>query len=190
MELFLLSFLGDLMNIVQLIFNSLLYILPAYVANAAACVFGGGTPVDLGRHFLDGRRIVGNGVTYRGFFSGLLWGCITAILEGVLLNLDLIGTPYFYYNIFKWAYIGFLLSLGALFGDMVGSFIKRRLGLEQGKPAPLLDQLDFVLFAILFAYPFAPLTWEMIITILVITPLIHLSGNIVAYLLGIKSIWW
>ncbi|MBW9222993.1 CDP-2,3-bis-(O-geranylgeranyl)-sn-glycerol synthase [Methanothermococcus sp. SCGC AD-155-E23] len=178
------------MDLIQLIFKSLLYILPAYVANAAACIFGGGTPVDLGRKFLDGRRILGNGVTYRGFFFGLLFGCITATLEGILLNLDLVGTSHFYYKVFKWLCLGFLLSLGALFGDMVGSFIKRRLGIERGKPAPLLDQLDFVLFAILFAYPFAPITLEMVVIILVITPLIHLSGNIVAYLLGIKSMWW
>ena len=178
------------MDLIQLIFKSLLYILPAYVANAAACIFGGGTPVDLGRKFLDGRRILGNGVTYRGFFFGLLFGCITATLEAILLNLDLVGTSHFYYKVFKWLCLGFLLSLGALFGDMVGSFIKRRLGIERGKPAPLLDQLDFVLFAILFAYPFAPITLEMVVIILVITPLIHLSGNIVAYLLGIKSMWW
>ena len=178
------------MDLIQLIFNSLLYILPAYVANAAACVFGGGTPVDLGRYFLDGRRILGNGVTYRGFLFGILFGCITALFEGILLNLDIVGTSEFHYNIFKWIHLGFLLSSGALFGDMVGSFIKRRLGIEQGKPAPLLDQLDFVIFAILFAYPFAPISLDMVITILVITPVIHLSGNIVAYLLGIKSIWW
>ena len=182
--------LGDLMNPVQLLFNSLIYILPAYVANAAACVFGGGTPVDLGKYFLDGRRVLGNGVTYRGFFFGVFLGCITALFEGILLNLDILGTFQFYSNLIEWVCLGFLLSSGALFGDMVGSFIKRRLGIEQGKPAPLLDQLDFVIFAILFAYPFAPITLDMVITILIITPVIHLSGNVVAYLLGIKSIWW
>ena len=178
------------MNLVQLLFNSLVYILPAYVANATACIFGGGKPVDLGRYFIDGRRLLGDGVTYRGFFFGLLFGCVTATFQGILLNLNTLGTPEFQYDLLKWIYIGFLLSLGALFGDMVGSFIKRRLGIERGKPAPLLDQLDFVVFAIIFAYPFAPLPLDMIVTILIITPVIHLSGNIVAYLLGIKSIWW
>ena len=178
------------MNPVRILFNSLIYILPAYVANAAACVFGGGVPVDLGKCFLDGRRLLGDGVTYRGFFFGLLCGCIAAAFESVLLNLDIVGTSEFYYNLFKWIYVGFFLSLGALFGDMVGSFIKRRLGIERGRPAPLLDQLDFVVCAMLFAYPFAPLTLDMIVTILIITPVIHLSSNIVAYLLGIKNIWW
>ncbi|HID09477.1 TPA: CDP-archaeol synthase, partial [Candidatus Micrarchaeota archaeon] len=32
-------------------------------------------------YFFDGRRVLGNGVTYRGFFFGLLFGCITAALE-------------------------------------------------------------------------------------------------------------
>ena len=178
------------MDINNLIINSLIYILPAYVTNAAACIFGGGKPLDSGKLFMDGRRIIGNGVTYRGTFFGLLCGVIAAILEGIFFNLNIVGNIAFYYHIFEWACVGLLLSLGALFGDMLGSFIKRRLGFTQGRPAPLLDQLGFVLFAILFAYPFAPIPWNMIILLLIITPLVHLFSNILAYLLGIKKVWW
>jgi len=35
------------------------FFLPAYFANATPVVLGGGTPIDLGRNFLDGRRILG-----------------------------------------------------------------------------------------------------------------------------------
>ena len=178
------------MAIVQLLFNSMIYILPAYVANASACVFGGGTPLDMGINFIDGKRLIGNGVSYRGTFFGLLCGTITAILEGIIANSNILGDTAFYFNTFEWAYIGFLLSLGALFGDMFGSFIKRRLGLAQGKPAPVLDQLGFVVFAILFAYPFAPISPDKIIVLLIITPIIHLSANVIAYKLGLKDVWW
>ncbi|WP_048057878.1 CDP-2,3-bis-(O-geranylgeranyl)-sn-glycerol synthase [Methanothermococcus okinawensis] len=178
------------MSIIQLIYNSLIYILPAYVANASACIFGGGTPLDMGKKFVDGKRIVGNGVTYRGTFFGILCGIIVAVLEGMIVNLNIVNNIAFYFNIFEWVYIGFLLSLGALFGDMLGSFIKRRIGIAQGKPAPILDQIGFVVFAILFAYPIAPISIEMIIVLLIITPAVHLLGNIVAYLLGVKKVWW
>ena len=178
------------MGTIQLLFNSLIYILPAYVANASACVFGGGAPLDMGKNFIDGKRLIGNGVSYRGTFFGLLCGTIAAILEGIIINLNIVGNTAFYFNIFEWAYIGFLLSLGALFGDMFGSFIKRRIGLAQGKPAPILDQLGFVVFAILFAYPFAPISPNMIIVLLIITPIIHLSANVIAYKLGLKDVWW
>ncbi|EHP89576.1 CDP-2,3-bis-(O-geranylgeranyl)-sn-glycerol synthase [Methanotorris formicicus] len=179
------------MDIVGLVFSSFWYILPAYIANATACIFGGGTPLDLGRNFIDGRRLIGNGVTFRGTFSGILCGTIAAILQGVILNLKIINTPMvFYSNIFECAFLGFLLSSGALFGDMVGSFIKRRLEIKQGNPAPILDQLNFVFGAILFTYPFSPLPLNMIITICVITPIIHLTSNIIAYKLKIKKVWW
>ncbi|WP_292460775.1 CDP-2,3-bis-(O-geranylgeranyl)-sn-glycerol synthase [Methanothermococcus sp.] len=178
------------MNIIQLLYNSLVYILPAYIANASACIFGGGTPLDAGKHFIDGKRIIGNGVTYKGTFFGLLCGTIVAVLEGIIINLNIMGTAAFYFNTFEWAYVGFLLSLGALFGDMFGSFIKRRIGLAQGRPAPILDQLGFVVFAILFAYLIAPISFEMVVMLIIITPIIHLFGNIVAYKLGFKKVWW
>ncbi len=178
------------MDIVQLVLNSLIYIFPAYIANASACIFGGGAPLDHGKNFIDGRRLIGNGVSYKGTFFGLLCGTIAAILEGTLIYLNIIGTKAFYFNVFEWAYIGFLLSLGALFGDMLGSFIKRRIGIAQGKPAPILDQVGFVVFAILFAYPVVPISIEMIVTLIIITPLIHLLGNIIAYKLGYKDVWW
>ena len=178
------------MSIIQLFYNSLIYILPAYIANASACIFGGGTPLDVGKKFIDGKRIIGNGVTYRGTFFGLLCGTIVAVLEGIIINLNIVGNTAFYFNTFEWAYVGFLLSLGALFGDMFGSFIKRRIGLAQGRPAPILDQLGFVVFAILFAYPIAPISFEMIIMLIIITPTVHLFGNIVAYKLGFKKVWW
>ena len=178
------------MDVIYLIINSLIYILPAYVTNAAACIFGGGRPLDSGRLFIDGRRIMGNGVTYRGTFFGLLCGVIVALLEGIFFNINTFENIVFYYGILEWVGIGLLLSSGALFGDMLGSFIKRRLGFAQGRPVPLLDQLGFVVFAILFAYPFAPIPWDMIILLLIITPLIHLLSNILAYLLGIKKVWW
>ena len=167
-----------------------LYILPAYIANASACIFGGGVPLDMGKQFIDGKRLIGNGVTYKGTFFGLLCGTVMAILEGVIVNLNIVGNIAFYFNIFEWAYIGFLLSLGALFGDMFGSFVKRRIGLAQGKPAPILDQLGFIVFAILFAYPVSPIPLDMIIVLLIITPSIHLSANILAYKLGLKDVWW
>ena len=46
----------------------LLYILPAYVANGAPVIFGGGTPLDFGRK-LGGKPIFGNHKTIRGLIS-------------------------------------------------------------------------------------------------------------------------
>ena len=52
------------------VFKALYYIFPAYCANGAPVLFGGGKPIDLGKNFPDGRPIFGSHKTYRGFILG------------------------------------------------------------------------------------------------------------------------
>ena len=86
--------------------------------------------------------------------------------------------------------IGFLLGFGALVGDALGSFLKRRLGIGRGKPAPILDQLDFLVVALLFASLVVKFSPEFIVIAIVLTLIIHLIANTGAYLLGIKDVWY
>ncbi|MEM2250762.1 MAG: CDP-2,3-bis-(O-geranylgeranyl)-sn-glycerol synthase [Candidatus Hadarchaeales archaeon] len=121
----------------SLVGEALWFILPAYFANASPVIFGGGRPIDGGRKFRDGRPIFGPGKTVRGFLGGLSVGTIIGGFQTLTTN-DLELLP-----------LAFLLSLGALCGDLFGSFVKRRLGFERGRPFPLLDQLGFLLFAVI-----------------------------------------
>lgn len=85
---------------------------------------------------------------------------------------------------------GFLLSFGALIGDLIGSFIKRRLNLERGQPAPPLDQLDFILGALVFSFIVFIPPLEIIIVLVILTPIIHLTANVIGYKLGLKKEPW
>jgi len=163
-------------DLLQLLALALWSILPAYVANAAPVVLGGGRPIDGGRKFTDGRPIFGPGKTIRGFIAGLIAGSVFAMLQGASVGL-----------VHSYALRGFLLSLGALSGDLLGSFIKRRANLKRGAAAPGLDQLGFVVLALLFASPLFVPSWEVIITVLVITPPIHLGTNFVGHRLKLKD---
>ena len=99
----------------------LLFILPAYFANASPVLLGGGVPIDLGKKFSDGRRIFGDGKTIRGFVGGVSAGIILSAIVSILFPLEIFGG-------FKLQFFsGCLLSLGTLVGDLIGSFIKRRL---------------------------------------------------------------
>jgi CDP-2,3-bis-(O-geranylgeranyl)-sn-glycerol synthase len=82
--------------------------------------------------------------------------------------------------------------LGALFGDLTGAFVKRRLGLAPGDLLPVIDQVDFIVGSILFSLPISPPTvsWELVIAVLIITPPMHLLTNFVAYKLGLKNNPW
>lgn len=157
--------------------SALLFILPSYAANSVPAVFGGGTPIDLGRRFFDGERVFGSNKTIKGFASGFLAGVFVSVMIGILFS------------------IGFLvpctlISIGALVGDLFGAFVKRRMKLPPGYPLPLLDQLDFVFGGIVIVYPLYRLSSGAFFLILLVTPAIHLLANMIAYLLGLKGNFW
>ncbi|WEU41038.1 MAG: CDP-2,3-bis-(O-geranylgeranyl)-sn-glycerol synthase [Candidatus Odinarchaeum yellowstonii] len=180
------------------------YAIPAYVANGLAVITGGGKPIDLGRKFRDGRRIFGDGKTIRGFIGGVACGFIAGLIQLLiapyfnefiqplitLYSLNPVISGQYQLIIYTPPLRAFLLALGGLTGDLVGSFIKRRLNLERGRPAPFIDQLDFICFALLFAYFITPISLEYIIILIVLTPVIHLLANIAAYYLKLKSVPW
>lgn len=153
------------------ILSAIYFFLPAYVANISACLLGRGRPVDFGKNFIDGRRILGDGVTIRGSATGIASGSI----------LGLFGERLF---------LAFLLSTGAIVGDAIGSFIKRRLGLARGAPAPLLDQLNFVVGALFFASFAVEIPLQTLIILFVLTPIGHLAVNKTGYLLKLKDVPW
>ncbi|MEM2568282.1 MAG: CDP-archaeol synthase, partial [Candidatus Bathyarchaeia archaeon] len=129
-------------SIVKLVAKAIKFIFPAYCANAIPVLAGGGLPLDLGRKFFDGKPIFGKNKTFRGFFSGLAIGTIVGFAEAtVFQEYQSIG------------YFGFLLSLGALIGDLAGAFLKRRLGIPPGGLLPIVDQVDFVVGALIFSIP-------------------------------------
>jgi len=170
------------MSIAIEIFNALYYIFPAYCANAAPVLFGGGYPLDFRKKFIDGNPIFGQNKTIRGFIAGLLIGTFVGWAQETLA--PNIGLP-------KGSILlGFMLSLGALIGDLAGSFIKRRLNLKPGAPFPVSDQIDFVLVALLFSLLVKPPSLYSAVIIVVLTLPIHLLANIIAYLLRVKKTPW
>lgn len=189
----------DVITFLAIIFGGLWLFLPAMVPNSAAVLFGGGTKIDFGRSW-KGKRIFGDGKSWRGFFGGAL--------SGVLVGLILLGISYIFDPEGMWGYgpfwqnVGIIvcLAFGALLGDLTGAFIKRRLGMERGQKAPVLDQYDFVAGAFLVTALFFPdwiyanyiEGWHIaaLIFILVLMFSIHRVVNIAAYKMGLKKEPW
>ena len=88
------------------------------------------------------------------------------------------------------------LSLGAMLGDIVAAFFKRRLRMKRGAPLVLIDQIDFVIGAWLLTMLIAPLWfWHnftplIMIIVLIITPILHRITNIIGYKIGAKREPW
>jgi CDP-2,3-bis-(O-geranylgeranyl)-sn-glycerol synthase len=156
--------------------NALVFILPAYCANATPVLFGGGRPIDSDKLFSDGRPIFGSHKTIRGFVSGLIVGTLVGLGLSLTIGYSVV--------------LGFAVSSGALLGDLFEAFAKRRLGYAPGASFPVADQLDFVLGALLFSLLVSPPSWQVALVVLVITPPIHLLTNFVAYHLGVKKEPW
>jgi CDP-2,3-bis-(O-geranylgeranyl)-sn-glycerol synthase len=165
--------------------------LPAYVPNPAAALLGGGTPIDLGKNYSDGNRIFGNGKTWRGLITGILAGIITGlILIWLAGGFPLASLP-------KHTLLSVtLLATGALLGDLVKSFFKRRFGMGRGTKWPIADQYDLVAGAFLLlligdpAWLFAMVTLPVFLIICIITPVLHRATNIIGYMFKVKEVPW
>jgi CDP-diglyceride synthetase len=189
----------DLLEILAIIFGGLWLFIPAMIPNSAAVVFGGGTKIDFGKTW-RGKRLLGDGKTWRGLIGGGLSGVVLGL---IMLGIASIWDPENYWgfgSLYENIGIIFCLSFGAIMGDLMGAFIKRRLGMERGQKAPILDQYDFVFGAFLltsifyshWVYSTYIEGWHILalIAILLLMFGIHRAVNIIGYKMGLKKEPW
>lgn len=176
-------------------------LLPTYVANAIATLpRGRGPPMDLGRNWKDGRRVLGPSKSWSGFLTGGLGAVPVGLLEAWLILLappNLAIVPRFGPSVLLAVPPVLLLTFGAMAGDALGSFVKRRLDRPSGSRTFLLDQLPFVLVPILvglaaFPWLFVPtfVRWEAVVWVAVFTLGLHAAFNYVGYWVGLKKVPW
>ena len=175
--------------------------MPAYLANTIAVLTGGKFPIDQGGTMKDGNRILGDGKTWSGLVGGTLGGVLvgytqlnfgTSLIKSIVDNIpgDLWGNSPFI--------IFFLLSFGALFGDISASFLKRRGNLKRGDKSPVLDMYDFIGMALVLTLVFGDgwvQSWLFdgigpLFTLLLLTPILHRGVNIIGYKIGVKNEPW
>jgi len=174
-------------------------VIPIYVANASAVIVGGGTPIDFGKTWKDGRRILGDGKTWRGLFAGTFLGMTAGF--GLAVAASYLSTSeYSFLRLTNFEGfplmipILFSLCFGALLGDIIESFFKRRIGKDRGQDWIPFDQLDFIVGALLFSFLISELVylvhltsahwffvhitiWHILI-LLIVTPFIHITANV------------
>ncbi len=190
----------EIMNILIIISEGVWVIFPAYIANSSAVIFGHGTPIDFGRNFRDGRRIFGDGKTWYGLLGGTLAGI--AFGFGQILSSGINFPEHHWgYGPSPNAYIiAILIPLGALLGDLLGSYVKRRYGLKRGQKIFGLDIFDLIIgvFILLIVFEFNwfydtfldGLRLFALGFILILTPILHRFTNIIGYKLGKKKEPW
>jgi CDP-2,3-bis-(O-geranylgeranyl)-sn-glycerol synthase len=183
--------LNDISQIGLLVLQSLWLIAPAYAANAFPPVLKGRNPVDNGKK-IGKYRILGDGKTIEGTLGGIAFGIFFGFIQRYFFPLlpDSLGLMEMSIPLI------ILLSMGAILGDMVNSFFKRRFGVERGERVSIINRLDFLFGALLLAYvglaimsyPLSVIRWEYIIILIVITPIMHKLANLLAFALNIKKV--
>lgn len=176
-------------------------LLPSMTANTFAPFLGGVKPVDLGLKRKDGRRYLGDGKTWSGTLGGISCAGLLGIILMTILHFTGINDIH---DSFWGPYplnfvIILILPVGSLFGDMLGSFIKRALNRPRGKRTPLLDQWDYLIGTALFILPFFPWwfdtfiadgKWIATLLFLGIAFLAHTVANLIGYKIGVKNEPW
>jgi hypothetical protein len=97
-------------------------------------------PIDGGIRYRDGRPLFGASKTVRGVLAAVVLTAVAADLLGLSLGL------------------GALLGILAMLGDLIASFVKRRLGLAPSSMFRGLDQIPESLLPTLAAAPYLDLT--------------------------------
>lgn len=182
----------------MIILEALFFAIPMYTSNSFASLSMSipilrdwTTPIDFGKSW-NGKRIFGRGKTFRGLLLGSLFGVIAGVIQYYIsskLKFEYLAA-YNEKSLNFFILQGFLLGFGALTGDAIKSFFKRRIGIKQGRPWPPFDQLDFIIGGFIFAYPLFFPGWKIMLTLVIITPVLHLLTNIAAYKLKLKDVWW
>ncbi len=181
----------------QFLLSCLYFFLPAYFVNMTpplvrkAGLFNFlDKPVDFGRKF-KGEAILGKNKSWRGVIFGPIIGILLVGLQLWLYRFSFIKEiSFFDYSEINILVFGFLISAGAVFGDLLFAFIKRRLRMEPGQRFIPFDQTNYVIGAALFLTPFFKINILIWITIFLLTFFLHLIINRIGYHLGLHKNKW
>jgi CDP-2,3-bis-(O-geranylgeranyl)-sn-glycerol synthase len=126
-------------------------------------------PVDAGRMFMDGHPWLGPSKTVRGIVAAVL-ACV--------MGAELIGIP---------VMIGVLAAVGAMSGDLLSSFVKRRLGIPPSGMTLGLDQIPEALIPTLLIAEQLGLTFAWGVAVIVVFMVLELSLSRLLFTLHIRK---
>ncbi len=172
-------------------------ILPAAFANMAPVIFKNSfkwmaIPVD-GGNMLRGKPLFGPHKTLRGFVVGTLLAILVSLVQAYFSKypaMEQFSIIDFGQGYGFAAMVGFLMGFGALFGDLMKSFIKRRIGIEAGKPFIPFDEIDFAIGGLAFSALAIDIPWHIAMVSLGLAFIFHIITNHLAFYLKIRNEKW
>lgn len=165
-----------------LILKALYFFLPAYFANMSPVLLKwipfANIPVN--------KKLFGKNKTWRGLLVGTLVGGLVFGIQRLVHNYEFQSLAIIDYTDFS-LLLGFLMGFGALFGDLVKSYYKRKAGIKAGYPWIPFDQIDFVIGGLVIGFFIYVPPAEVALLLLIISPLLHVIVNYIGFLFGING---
>ncbi len=125
-------------------------------------------PLDLHVTLADGYPLFGESKTWRGLITSLL---------GTSIGAEIMGYDFI---------TGFLIALFSLSGDLVSSFIKRRLGKVASSRFLILDQVPESLLPAVLMAPLFLLQWQDIMLLVLLFFIAEQLTSRVMYKMGLR----
>lgn len=116
--------------------------------------------------YIGTSRVFGDSVTWGGF--------IISIVVGVILQA--FASPY-----------GVLIGLSVFVGHVIGSFIKRRMGVPRGGYVPIVDHGDYVIFTGAVMFCLGAISLPVYIVSIIFILLVHPLFCVAGYRLGMRQ---
>ena len=181
----------------QFFLSCLYFFLPAYFVNTAPPLAKRigffnflNKEVDFKKRFM-GQPILGSHKTWRGVIFGMLMGFLAVFFQRWLFQFSGPKSISFLdYSRINLIFFGFLISAGAIFGDLFFAFVKRRLKLEPGAVFIPFDQTNYVIGAAIFLTPFFKIEILIWATLFIATFVLHVIFNRLGYHLGVHKNKW
>lgn len=181
-------------DIFLLVVQTIWAILPLGIANMAPVLVKRirllEKPLDAG-HLWRGQPLFGSHKTWRGLVAATIFGQVIFFILAWLGNY---GAWKNFDNLLHYSalpyYTGALLGLGAILGDLVKSFFKRRFGIASGKSWIPFDQIDYLLGGLIALSCVSEVKPAAAILILLFGVILHIIVNHIGYFLGIRETKW
>ena len=126
-------------------------------------------PVDFGLRLNDQQYLLGRTKTWRGIIVSLLATVLVAVILGYETS------------------IGLMTAVLAMSGDLISSFIKRRLKKTESSQAFLLDQIPESLFPSLWLMKLTYIDLTQVMVIVGCFIIIELALSVILYKIGIRK---
>ena len=186
-------------NMFQFLLSCFYFFLPAYFTNMTPPLMKKAglfnfldKPVDFGKKFF-GKPILGSHKTWRGVICGIFVGFLITLFQKYLYQFptfqEISILDYNQINIF---FLGLIIPSGAIFGDLLFSFIKRRISLKPGAKFLPFDQTNYVIGVAFFTFLFSKfnIKIEVWLTLFILTFFLHIIFNRIGYLLHLHNAKW